>query len=89
VDATVDCIRDVGYRSCTIERVAATAGVGKQTIYRWWPTKGVLVPDSVRDAFLQRVARLEWSDDIRADLRDRVQADGRAREQRGDCSGPR
>jgi AcrR family transcriptional regulator len=31
-----------GYSSASIEEIAGKAGVGKQTIYRWWPNKASL-----------------------------------------------
>ncbi|MCF6388339.1 TetR/AcrR family transcriptional regulator [Mycobacterium sp. MBM] len=31
----------------TIEAIAARAGVSKQTIYRWWPTKGDILLESL------------------------------------------
>jgi AcrR family transcriptional regulator len=33
----------------TIEAIAARAGVGKQTVYRWWPSKGAVVAEAVLD----------------------------------------
>jgi AcrR family transcriptional regulator len=42
-------IREHGYGSLTIEGVAARAGVGKQTIYRWWPSKGAVAIEALLD----------------------------------------
>jgi AcrR family transcriptional regulator len=43
ITATQDLLVERGYRKLTIEAVAARAGVGKQTIYRWWPSRAALV----------------------------------------------
>ena len=45
--ATTDLLAEAGYGALTIEGVAARAGVGKATIYRWWPTKAALVIEAV------------------------------------------
>ncbi|HEX6121358.1 MAG TPA: TetR/AcrR family transcriptional regulator [Dongiaceae bacterium] len=43
LDAVGTLLAESGYPSLSIEAVAAKAGVGKQTIYRWWPGKADLV----------------------------------------------
>lgn len=43
VSATQELLVERGYRELTIEGVASRAGVGKQTIYRWWPSRAALV----------------------------------------------
>jgi AcrR family transcriptional regulator len=35
-----------GFDDLAIEHVAAEAGVGKATVYRWWPNKAALVADA-------------------------------------------
>jgi len=36
-----------GYRALTFEAVAAHAGAGRPTIYRWWPSKAALAIDAL------------------------------------------
>jgi AcrR family transcriptional regulator len=43
IRSTLVLITRVGFHDLTIEAVAAHAGVGKATIYRWWPNKADLV----------------------------------------------
>ncbi|MEV6234129.1 TetR/AcrR family transcriptional regulator [Saccharopolyspora shandongensis] len=45
--AARELIAEVGYAKLSIEAIATRAGVGKQTIYRWWPSKGAVVFDSL------------------------------------------
>lgn len=57
------------YEELTIERIAAQAGVGKQTIYRWWQNKAAVV----LEALLTGDLKLDFvpvpdTGDLRADL---------------------
>jgi AcrR family transcriptional regulator len=74
--AATDLVHEVGYRKLTIEAIAARAGVGKQTIYRWWPSKGAVVLDGFLAAVNEDPDDLSLPDtgDISADLRGVVRA---------------
>ena len=48
IRAAADVADKAGYENSTIEGVAAQAGVGKQTIYRWWPSKALLYIETYR-----------------------------------------
>jgi AcrR family transcriptional regulator len=49
LSATNQLLAEVGYSALTIEGVAARAGVGKATVYRWWPSKGALTIEALVD----------------------------------------
>jgi AcrR family transcriptional regulator len=44
--AADDLLVERGYAAVTIEGIAARAGVAKQTIYRWWPSKFEVLMDT-------------------------------------------
>ncbi|MEV0587460.1 TetR/AcrR family transcriptional regulator [Nonomuraea sp. NPDC050310] len=46
LDAALAMAAEGGLAKVSIEGIAARAGVGKRTIYRWWPSKGAVVLDA-------------------------------------------
>jgi AcrR family transcriptional regulator len=52
LEAADDLLVERGFAGVTIEGIAARAGVAKQTIYRWWPSK----VDVLLEAFTQDMA---------------------------------
>ncbi|HUA05675.1 MAG TPA: TetR/AcrR family transcriptional regulator [Solirubrobacteraceae bacterium] len=56
--AADDLLVERGFGGVTIEGIAARAGVAKQTIYRWWPSKvDILLDTLIEDAGHQLATR--------------------------------
>jgi AcrR family transcriptional regulator len=47
LDSARQLVCDLGPHAVTVDEIAAAAGVGKQTIYRWWPTKSAVIMDAL------------------------------------------
>jgi AcrR family transcriptional regulator len=65
--AALELCREVGYDALRIEAIARRAGAGKQTIYRWWPSKGVLLLDALTSGSSDSAAFPDTGD-LEADL---------------------
>ena len=49
----MEILIETGYRALTLQKIAERAGVGRQTLYRWWGSKA----DIVLEAFSLRTSR--------------------------------
>ncbi|MGW7369987.1 TetR/AcrR family transcriptional regulator [Streptomyces sp. NPDC054841] len=71
-DAALALVGEVGYTRTTIEGIAARAGVGKQTIYRWWPSKAAVLLEAFLDLGEQAAqgeTEIPDTGDLEADLK--------------------
>lgn len=69
LDAAVGLFAERGYDHLTIEGIARRAGVGKQTIYRWWTSKGDVIAEAILEGRLLGGQReLPDTGDPRSDL---------------------
>lgn len=64
--ATLHLLKEKPLRDITIEEIARKAGVGKATIYKWWPSKAYVA----LDAFLGKINRLVPTPDTGSAERD-------------------
>ncbi|WP_022870976.1 TetR/AcrR family transcriptional regulator [Yaniella halotolerans] len=57
------------YETLTIEGIAAEAGVGKQTIYRWWSTKAAVLLEAILTGHVKmHIGEVDDTGDLREDL---------------------
>jgi len=70
--AAYQILREGGFAGFTVEGVAARAGAGKATIYRWWQTKGTLAIEAFLVAVAPRMDAVKESASPIADLRSQV-----------------
>ena len=68
VTATRELLLARGFDKLTIEAVAARAGVGKQTIYRWWPSRHALVADVILEDADRILRPVGSGSDVTADI---------------------
>jgi len=70
--AAYQILNEAGFAGFTVEGVAARAGAGKATIYRWWNSKGTLAIEAFLVALTPRLERPRESASPIADLRAQV-----------------
>ncbi|MER6299319.1 TetR/AcrR family transcriptional regulator [Kitasatospora sp. NPDC001539] len=68
LDAALRLLADSDGTPVTVDAIARTAGVGKQTVYRWWPSKGAVLLDALTDRADQDVSGPDTGA-LRSDLR--------------------
>ena len=81
LDAAVAELQDKNFAAMTVDGIAARAGVGKQTIYRWWPSKADVVLEAIIGLAADRVA-VPDEGSLHADLVSFLSATFRQRAQR-------
>jgi AcrR family transcriptional regulator len=71
MEAADDLLVERGFAGLTIEGIAAAAGVAKQTIYRWWPSKTEILFDAFILDAIEHFTVVDHGD-LAADLRDQL-----------------
>lgn len=73
LDAALVLLEELGFAAATVDAIAARAGVGKATVYRWWPNKAAVVIDAFREAVVPELPFPDTGsieEDIRVQMRE-------------------
>ena len=65
--AVTEALEEVNYYELTIEEIAARAGVGKTTIYRWWKNKPDLILETFKE-YTMSIFELDFSKNLEENL---------------------
>jgi len=68
LDAALTLCREEGYAKLSVEAIATRAGASKQTIYRWWPSKGAVLLEALEQE-VAGSATVPDTGDVVADMR--------------------
>jgi AcrR family transcriptional regulator len=83
LDAALELVVANGFAALSVESIAKRAGVGKQTIYRWWPSKGAVLLDAFLENRVEEISGVpvldpfdtgDFAADVRRVVRDTVRA---------------
>lgn len=69
MQAALDLCAERSYTAVTMEAIATRARVGKPTLYRWWPSKGMLILEAVTEQVGEPYFLIPDTGDLAADLR--------------------
>jgi AcrR family transcriptional regulator len=73
LEAADDLLVEHGFAGLTMEKIAARAGVAKQTLYRWWPSKVDILLEAFGDDMAQHLTPADHGD-LGTDLREHLAA---------------
>ncbi|MBV9267161.1 MAG: TetR/AcrR family transcriptional regulator [Acidobacteriaceae bacterium] len=71
--AALEILEEAGFANTTADAIAERAGASKATIYRWWPNKGAVLIEALREQVAQETPFPDTGDvarDIREQLSD-------------------
>jgi AcrR family transcriptional regulator len=70
--AALEVLEEAGFGNTTTDAIAERAGASKATIYRWWPNKGAVLIEALREQVAQETPFPDTGD-VRRDVHEQLQ----------------